>query len=257
MSSRADGFQSLLALLLSDPALIVKLHADPETFAAAHGVDRSLVDQLRELDPERLRISATLISARNRWQVQRSLPASVDLMHRLSREHKAVQEAMERVRPERARDAAEFAECLTKLADALPATWPALVLRELIRFELMWRDLRERVPGPAAPVSGSFPVVKPRVTMAAFELPVADVCRRILTGRSHADVATRRTWYVLAMDDGACTRISVVPEVLYDVLRLCDGTRTTCEIANCLSLPPVDVERLVRVARVKAFLAET
>jgi hypothetical protein len=58
------------------------------------------------------------------------------------------------------------------------------------------------------------------------------------------------------VEKGACTRISVVPEVLHNVLRMCDGTRTTWEIADCLNLPPAEVERILRVARIKDFLAE-
>lgn len=249
----APGYQPLLARLLSDPALIAELHADPEAFAAEHNVDRHLADQIRGLDPARLRISARLISVRNRRHTYRSLPASADLMNRLEHEDEAVRSAVERVRPRAARDGADFAERLAKLAGLLPTTWPALVLREIIRFELIWRDLRERLPGQAPPVSGSLPLMRPRLMTAAFELPAARVCRRILAGQSFADVVMGKTHYVLSEEDGL-TRISAVPLVLYDILRLCDGTKSTDEIAICLDLPSADVERVLGVARAKNFL---
>ncbi|SDR04450.1 hypothetical protein [Thermostaphylospora chromogena] len=270
----ARGFQPVLARLLADPGLIDELHGDPEAFAARHGTDAEVVDRLRAIDPARLRLTAALRQKKNRWHMRENFPASAALIERLAREDAVFAAAVERAGLFSGGSVDGFARRLAAFAETLPEEGPTLVLRELIAFELLWREVRERPAASAVPpgepperasaalqgeASGAAGPSAPRlaagIRLARFAIPVAKAHRQITAGLPPTGIDPEPTCYVLSCDEGLQTRVSRIPPALHALLSLCDGTMGAREIAERLGFALSDVERALRTAREKGFLA--
>ncbi|BFP51277.1 hypothetical protein ACWGBY_18040 [Streptomyces griseus] len=247
------GFQPALAVLLSDPRRVEEFLADPQAYGAIHGLEPPVLAALGALDLSRLRTTSSLLRADRQYTARRHYRVTFSLMSlpAFSAEVLAHPSARSVYAAERS-DALSAA--LLELADRTPPQGPLWQVADMIRFENMWYRLATatRMAAVTDPVhSYGHPRLAPNVAVEQFRCRIGELYREVRAGSPPPPAVPAATSYLAQAGSGRGMRLIEIPAKGREVLALCDGTRSTDEIAR---LTGADAEDLIEQARREGFL---
>lgn len=257
MSPSTAGLQALLAEVLRSPDPVARLETGSAALAAEHGVDGELVRRLAAQAHTGVRASAVLSDNKRREAVQRYFEGTYILAAYLPEADRALHLPELGTSVHGDTHIRRIGRELTAAADRLPVDEPFDVLRDMLRFECLWTDVRiaSRTPADAGAGAGAGvdracgPALAPGALLAEFRHPVAELRKRLRAGQRVGPFEPSSVRYLLAPGEGESVRVRRVSPTLGDLLALCDGTRDLAGLSRRTGAPQTRVaEALGRLA---------
>ncbi|WP_242589541.1 DUF692 domain-containing protein [Corallococcus macrosporus] len=256
----APEFQSALARVLVEAGLGRRLAKNPQAVGEELGLQPEQTEALVAVGAEALTTFAHDLASKRLMLVSKMAPASCrwlqdrKLWHELS--HRFVDEYTPRHTPEfvnrTVRDAFWFLQLLERVVEQRPELRAPLA--DIARFERVQlelssvavpvqsaRDFRRAYESRPAPgleeMLAARPVTGPHIRVERFGCDVTQLVRRINEGRNVGDESPGKPTVVLFTKAPGFRNVRhlAINERTQRLIELCDGTRTTAELAALLS----------------------